>query len=378
MDMASTTGQYVGGNKGKLRFMSYVGRFNYAFSKKYLLEFAFRYDGSYRYHPDKRWDFFPVVSAGWRISEEEFMKEKAPFITNLKLRGSYGKTGQDQGSAFQYILGYRSTGGHVMGDGRYVTGWEDFPLTNPFLSWSEARTADIGLDFEYGNGLLSMEFDIYRRDRSKLTGKRNLSLPNTFGASLPDENLNRDRTDGIEFMLGHRNTIGKFFYNITATFNFARTKTIYKDRAEFMSSWDRYRNGEVGRWNDLMWVYNVEGRYKSFDDIRKAPINSTQAGNSFLLPGDYIYEDVNGDGIIDGNDLQPLLMHGIPKMHYGLNIALGWNGFDFNMLWQGSAGSSVKYHEVLGQVLTFNGNSPAFYYDRWHRKDPYDPSSKWI
>ncbi len=378
INMAPTDGQSNDGYSGSRRYLSYVGRFNYSYKQKYLFELACRYDGSYRYNPNNRWGFFPVASAGWRISEEKFIKNNLPLITNLKIRGSHGKTGQDGGDAFQYMSGYNLTGGYVMTTGSYTNGWEATKLTNENLTWYTSLTSDLGFDLSIKNGLFSMEFDVYRRNRSGLLGTRLQALPNTFGAGLPQENLNKDRTDGIEILISHRNKIWQLTYTVSANANFYRTKTIYQETSPYTSSWNRYRNGTVGRYQDMTWLYNVTGRYESYAEIQNSPINSTSVGNSFLLPGDYVYNDANGDGIIDSKDLQPLRWSGSPKLHYGLTVNLGWKGFDMNMLFQGSALSSVKYNEVLGQVLTFNGNSPAFYYDRWHQADPYNPSSEWI
>lgn len=378
IDMAPSTGQTTGGNNGERRYLSWVGKVNYDFRSRYLIELACRYDGSYRYNPENRWDFFPVVSGGWRISEERFVKDNAEWIDNLKIRASYGKTGQDGGDPFQYMSGYVQSGGYVLEDDVYTNGWTSTGLINPNLSWYTSRTLDIGLDFSVFNGLAALEFDVYRRNRKGLIGTRLQALPNTFGASLPQENLNRDRTDGVELVLSHSYSAGDFSWKVSANANLARTKTTYEERAAYRSSWDRYRNGSVGRWQGINWLYNVIGRYESFGQISNAPINSTQAGNSFLLPGDYIYEDWNGDGIIDDKDRQPLRWEGSPKLYYGLNIGFWWKSLDVTVLFQGSALSSVKYGEVLGQVLTFNGNSPSFYYDRWHRADPYDENSEWI
>lgn len=378
INMALTDGQSNDGYNGQRRYLSYVGRVNYGYKQKYLLELACRYDGSYRYNPDNRWGFFPVVSVGWRASEEKFISSNLPFITNLKIRGSHGKTGQDGGDAFQYMSGYNLTGGYIMNSGTYTNGWEATKLTNEDLTWYTSLTSDIGFDLSINNGIFAMEFDVYRRNRSGLLGTRLQALPNTFGAGLPEENLNKDRTDGIEVLVSHRNKIGEVTYGVSANVNFYRTKTIYQETAPYTSSWDAYRNGTVGRYQDITRLYNVTGRYQDYTEIQNAPINSTSVGNSFLLPGDYIYEDTNGDGLIDSKDHQALRWSGNPKLHYGMTIDLSWKGFDLTMLLQGSALSSVKYNEVLGQVLTFNGNSPAFYYDRWHQADPYDTNSEWI
>lgn len=379
IDRAPVNGQETGGWTLKRTYLSYIGRLNYNFREKYLLELAFRYDGSYRYEPDQRWGFFPVVSAGWRISEEKFIKEKLPFITNLKLRASYGKTGQDEGDAFQYVPGYASSGGYVFDERTYTNGYGRTALMNDKLTWNTARTADIGFDLSFKNGLFDVEFDVYRRDRSGLLGRKYGSLPNTFGATLPEENLNKDRTEGFELTLGHRNHIGKVEYGIRGNINIGRTKVIYSENAPFTSSWDKYRNGVLGRWNDIGWGYNVIGQAQNFDDIRNLKhIQTGDRANSAMLPGDYIHQDVNGDGLIDAKDERPMFWNGEPKLHFGFTMDAKWNGFDIFMLWQGSALNSAAYNEVLGGVLAFGGNSPEFYYDRWHLEDVYNSDSKWV
>lgn len=377
IDRASTTGQTNGGWTKKQTYQSYLGRFNYDFRDKYFMEFAFRYDGSYRYAPDKRWGFFPVMSIGWRMAEEAFIRDNLTFVSNLKLRGSYGQTGQDAGSPFQYVQGYSSSGGYVFTDGRYTNGYGINALQNRNLTWFEATTIDIGIDLTLWEGL-DFTLDVYRRNRSGLLAKRTQSLPNTFGASLPDENLNKDRTDGIDFIIGYRGQVKEIEYGASFNMNFGRTKVMYQERAPFRSSWDRYVNGQAGRWQDIGWGNEVVGQFQNFDEIRNAPIETEDRANANTLPGDFIHKDVNGDGLINSKDRVPLFWNGQPKLHFGFTAYARWKGLDFNLLFQGSAMNSVKYNEILGSVLALGANSPAFYYDRWHLADPYNPDSEWI
>ncbi len=378
IDRAPTTGQEAGGWTNKATYLSQIGRFNYNFKEKYLLELAYRYDGSYRYHPDQRWGFFPVVSGAWRISEESFIRDRVPAITNLKIRGSYGVTGQNAGAAHQYIAGFSGQGGYVFNDGVLTNGYGMTGLVNNNLTWYTSTMADIGFDLSLYNGLLDVEFDVYRRSREGLLARRLQALPNTFGAALPEENLEKDRTEGFDLMIGHRNKAGEVSYSVSMNMNFGRTQWIYRERAPFRSSWDQYRNTQVGRWSDIGWGYNVLGQFQDYEEIRNAPIETTDRANGNTLPGDYIHEDTNGDGLIDGKDATPLFWVGHPKMHYGMTMNAAWSGFDINVLLQGSAFSSARYTEILGNVLTFGGNSPAYFYDRWRLADPYDPNSEWI
>ncbi|MCU6167692.1 TonB-dependent receptor, partial [Enterobacter roggenkampii] len=138
-------------------------------------------------------------SIGWRASEEKFIKDKFDFVDNLKFRASYGKSGQDAGDAFQYIPGYNlNVGIYEFTDGTALSGIGSPSITNPNLTWYRAKLFDIGLDLSLFNGLFSMELDLYRRDRTGLLATRTVSLPNTYGASLPQENLNSDITQGID------------------------------------------------------------------------------------------------------------------------------------------------------------------------------------
>jgi TonB-linked SusC/RagA family outer membrane protein len=380
IDRAPTTNQQTGGNTGEEKYLSFIGRINYNFMDKYLLEFAFREDGSYRYDPDRRWGFFPVFSVGWRLSEENFIKSNTSIITNLKIRGSHGTTAQDQGNAFQYVPGYSSYNGYVMDNtGKYVSGFTNAGLINPNLTWTISVTTDIGVDLDLWNGELDFSFDVYRRNRDGLLATRIQALPNTFGATLPQENLNSDRTEGFEFLIGHRNSVNEFTYGVSANMNIGRSMMTYRERAPFRSSMDRWKNGEIDRWQDIGWGYQVIGQYQNYDAIRNGVIETTSYANSRTLPGDYIHLDVNGDGVISDKDRMPIFWNGQPKMNFGLTTFAAWKGFDFNMLWQGSGLYSLKYGEILGQVLALdNSNSPAIYYDRWHLEDVYNPDSKWI
>lgn len=380
IDRAPTTNQQAGGNTSSSTYMSFIGRINYDFKSKYLLEFAFREDGSYRYAPGQRWGFFPVVSGGWRVAEEGFVKNNFPMISNLKIRGSYGLTGQNAGNPFQFVPGYSSYNGYVLSsNGKYVSGYTNAGLLNDKLTWTESKTADIGADVGLWNGKLDFSFDLYRRNRSGLLATRLQALPNTFGATLPQENLNSDRTEGFELMISHTNKVNGFEYGVSGNMNIGRSKVIYAERAPFRSSWDRWRNGSVNRWQDLGWGYQAIGQYQDYNQIRDGVIETGAHANSRTLPGDYIHLDVDGDGKITDKDRMPIFWNGQPKLNFGLTFYASWKGFDFNMLWQGAGMYSLKYGEILGQVLALDySNSPEMYYDRWHLANLYDPNSAWI
>lgn len=379
INQAGLNNQINSGMEEQRASQSLIGRFNYNFKSKYMLEYAFRYDGSYRYHPDRRWGFFPVLSAGWRVSEEGFMKSIG-FISNLKLKASYGKVGEDAGAPFQYVQGYSLTGGggYEFVDGTWLNGASSPSIVNEKLTWFTSTIADFGVELGLLNNQINIEADIYQRDRSGLLARRLVSLPNTFGGTLPDENLNSDRVRGIEFGLSYKNNNGKFKYDIGGNFNFARTMNKYVERGPFVNNTDKWRSGSEYRWNDVIWGYVYDGQFQNQDEIAQAPIQGGDFGNSQLMPGDFRYKDINGDGVIDGNDTQPLFYNGTPKMHYGLTFNASYKGFDFNMLIQGSAKYTIRFKEVYAEVFAFGLNTPAYFFDRWHQADPYNSNSEWI
>lgn len=358
-----------------------VGRVNYAYAGKYLAEVSFRYDGSYKFALGSRWGFFPAVSLGWRISEEAFFKDNISFIDNLKIRGSYGKVG-DEGdfAAFQYLTGYKyPSGNYVLGSDGLSNGLEDKGLPNLNLTWYESTTANIGFEAQALSGLLSVEFDYFERRRNGLLANRLLTLPTSFGQSLPEENLNSDRTRGFEVVLNHRNTIGKVSYTVSANFTTTRELNRYVERAESGNMYENWRNNTNDRYKSMTWGYEAIGQFQDFKEILNAPIQDGN-GNKSLLPGDIRYKDSNGDGIIDSKDEQPIGHGDNPSMYYGLNLSVNWYGFDFTAFFQGAAGHKVKVSETFTDPFIQQGlgNGVVFWQDRWHRENAEDVNSAWI
>lgn len=368
-----------------------VGKIGYDFESKYLAEFSFRNDGSSLFGSDHRWGFFPSASIGWRISEETFWTNSPlSFINNLKFRGSYGKMGDDSAAAYQWLNGYtypaggeynKLPGGYFF-DGVFVNSSASKGIINPAITWFTAKTLDVGFDMEAWNGLLGVTFDYFNRDRSGLLVKRDLSLPGVVGADLPEENLNGDITRGIELELSHRNSINDFRYSTKGIFAVTRIKRTHDERSKAGNSYENWRNNNENRYMNVAWGYGDAGRFSSYDQIA----NSNVYYNRETLPGDYIYQDWNGDGRIDGLDSHPIAYEDskTPFVNFSFIIGAEWKGFDLNVLLQGSAFTNVKYIEQLREPMWGNENSNAleFFMDRWHpidpSVDPYDHTTQWV
>ena len=380
LDYGDKTNQEASGKTQETAHAGLVGRLNYDFSNRYLVEFNFRYDGTYKFRAGNRWGFFPGVSLGWRVSEEAFFKKLLPDMDNLKIRASYAKVG-DEGDfdAFQYLDGYESHGSYIMGSNGVTSGMTTVGMANPWLTWYESKIMNIGFEASYHRGLISVEFDWFRRNRSGLPATRVGSLPTIFGESMPQENLNSDINTGFEIVVGHKNRIGNFNYNVSANFSTTRIKYDYVERAASTNMYDDWRNNTNGRYKDIRWGKKVIGQFTSFEEILNSPVQDKD-GNRSLMPGDLKFEDYNGDGIIDDNDTQPLGHGATPRMYYGLNMSGEYKGFDLTVFFQGAAGHDIYVSgDILDPFIQQGlGNGLAIMTDRWHREDPTDPYSKWI
>ena len=366
-----------------------VGRVNYNFQSKYLVEFSFREDGSSQFGPGQQWGFFPAISGGWSISQENFWKNSRLLskIDNLKVRASYGKVGDDGSSAYQFISGYYYPAqdganntlppGSVFG-GTFVNSIQNKGLPNPNLTWYTSKTFDAGIDVDILKGLLGGSVDYFRRNRTGLLATEILSLPDVAGTNLPQENLNGDRAEGMDFEVTHRNNIGRFNYNLRGTFSYVRTMFTTQVQAEAGNSYLNWRNNNTDRNNNIYWGQGAAYRYTSYNDILNSPVF---VGRGTVV-GDYAYEDWNGDGVIDGNDYHPVARTGEPMITYGLAIGGSYQGFDFNVLFQGASMVDVSYFEQLNTPLWGGGSALSQFLDRYHpvdpTADPYDPNTKWI
>ena len=357
---------------------SVVGRLNYDFSGKYLFEYSFRYDGSARFPVDKRWGFFSGVSAGWRISEEKFFRDNVNAINNLKLRASWGQNGRDSTGNFQFLTGYSyPSGSYILGGNVVTNGMEETGLPNPNITWELTRMLNIGLDLSMWNRLLELEADVFHRTRNGLLAQRNLQLPSTFGANLPFENLNSDDTKGFELVLRHNHQIRKIRYTISANVSFTKSKWDHFEQREFTSQDDNWRNNVEGRWQNRFFGLKAVGQFQSQEDINTSPIQDARQ-NSTLRPGDIKYDDLNGDGVIDTYDSQPIGRGETPEINYGLGINVGWKNLSVSMNWQGASNFNVNQTDNLIAPFNNDMSSYAYFMDRWHRADSKDPNSEWI
>jgi len=367
--------------------IGYVSKLNYNYDNKYYVELSGRRDASWKFSPDRRVGYFPSASIGWRITQEGFMKKllgENSILSDLKFRASYGVLGDDDIGIgpFDYLPGYNYNTGTVILDGKNITTSRDKGPVIDNLTWFKSKITDIGADFSLFGGKLTGTADYFYRKRTGLKAvKSDVLVPIELGYTLSQENLNSDAQYGGEFSLSYHNKIGEFNYNVGGNMSISRAKSLDIYNARFNNSWDQYRSSQVDRYKDIFWGYEVTGQFQNIDEINNYKVNIDGKGNRTLLPGDLIYKDQNGDGIIDGYDQRPIgyTTTGQPNVMFGFTLGASYKGFDFTADFSG--GSLYSWNQNWEQRWPFQNNGALlqnFADDSWHHTNLFDLNSPWV
>lgn len=353
--------------------LSYYGRFNYDYNQKYLLEFNWRVDGSYIFPPEKRFGFFPGISAGWRISEESFFKDNVSFVNNLKIRGSWGQMGAEAyygGSLQEYkYLSLMNTGSGVFNDRIFQTLYES-DIPNPAFTWEVANNSNIGLDATLFSNKLSIELDYFYNKRTNVLTKNPGVIPVSTGISgnLPIANLGNLTNKGYEFNISFRDQKGDFSYNVGINGGYAKNNVQYSSDPPNTLDYQK----QIGKVTDAWLVYLYDGIFIDQASIDANTIDYSALGlrDGRLLPGDMKYVDYNGDGKITSDDRVRLDKNGSPTFTGGITLGADYKGLDLSVLLQGATGGMRRIGPtesgLIGNYLEWNYNN------RWSIDNPSD------
>jgi TonB-linked SusC/RagA family outer membrane protein len=348
------------GSAGLSARQNYFARLNYDYQDKYLLELVGRYDGSYIFPEDKRFGFFPAISAGWRISEEPFFQNALPVFNDLKLRGSWGQTGNDRIDQWQYMASYGFGGGYVFGVDDEVKSIYQTRTPNPDVTWEVANQLDVGIEGALLDNRLSFVFDYFNYNRTDILQFRNASVPQTTGLSLPRENIGEVSSWGYDGSLGWRQQIAEdASFDVTFNGGYSQNKIDFWDESPGAPEWQR----STGRRMNTGLYYNAIGVFKD-----QAAVDAYPHWNR-ARPGDIIFEDVNKDGVINAEDRIRINKNGDPTFTGGLTMGAQAGNFDATIFFQGATGA-VQYLETeSGDIGNF---LQSFAENRW---TPENPSS---
>lgn len=353
------------GNEGQSyadKMTSYFGRLTYNFNERYLFEFNLRADASSLFDKDYRWGYFPSFSLGWRINEEDFMKDIS-WIYNLKLRGSWGKLGNTNNvERYAYFSTYRTSNNYNFENG-LVPGAAQSAPANPKLTWEKVRITDIGLDFDVLGGKLGMVFDYYDKKTTDVLMK--YSLPNEIGVDGEvSGNIGAVRNRGFELALRYQDNIGNFSYGITGNISKNWNKILDMGPNNNSISENRYIYSE-GHPIGSYIMYKTDGLLTQED------IDSGNYVSNGTTPqaGDIKYVDVHKDGVLDEKD-RIITKTDVPDITYGLGITLGYKDFDLSIFGQGVSGVHTYFDGEMAHPF-FNYSSPREYHlNRWTVDNP--------
>ncbi len=320
-------------------YVGLVGRLTYGYKDKYLLDLSAGYNGSENFAPGKtRYGLFPSASVGWVISEEKFMKH-VPFVDYLKVRASIGKVGNDlgQSSRFMYMEGtWAEAGSYYFGVNKGSSGVPYYTLGKPGnegITWETAVKSNIGLDFDLFHKRLHFSGDIFKEHRTGILVKPN-SLPGIIAFTPQNMNLGEVDNHGYEVELGWKDHIGNFTYDLNANVTFARNKIVYMDEVEPEYAYQAQTGGPTNR--HLLYIferlYQKSDFYVDENGVQRLNPDLPQPSTT-VYPGDCMYKDLNGDGVIDGLDKKYTGYPDRPEYVFGSNWKFGWKGFNLQLNW---------------------------------------------
>ncbi|MCH5598521.1 SusC/RagA family TonB-linked outer membrane protein [Niabella ginsengisoli] len=355
-----------GGGSYRRARLSYFGRVGYNYEQKYLFEFLWRYDGSYIFPPNKRFGFFPGVTAGWRISEEKFFKDNVNFVNNLKIRGSWGQMGAEPYfggvlAEYQFISSYPFTN-YVLSDA-VVQALYEARVANQDFTWEIGTNTNIGLDAAFLNNRLSVELDYFYNQRDRALIAETGLVPQSSGISnkLPPTNKGKMSNRGGEFKISWSDNVGEVTYSLGINGGYAKNKVLYSSEPAGVPEWQRSTGKPYGTSGYTIVAYQYDGVFKNQADIDANTIDYSALTNN-LRPGDMKLKDYNQDGKITGDDMVALDKTRDPLFTGGFNGSLSYRNFDFSFMFQGATGGMLFFGTESGDI----GNYLQYSFDnRW-------------
>ena len=361
LDAGSTATQTINGSAYTWALASFFGRVNYNFNGKYLVEGNFRYDGSSRIAKDRRWGLFPSVSAGWRLSEENFMTGMS-WLDNLKVRASWGKLGNQNIGNYPYQNILETSNITYPFGTSPESGAAQTRLVDKTLTWETTTVTDIGVDFSIKNGLFSFTADWFDKVTDDILYQ--ISIPASIGLSAPTVNYAKMGNRGFEFEVGHAQIFGDLRYNVSLNFTTFKNEVLKVKTPTYGTTTVQ----EGLPWNTFYLIEWI-GIFQNQQEIDAAPKHQYNP-----KPGDLKFRDANGDKKIDALDRVPVDGQ-YPKFYYGGNINLTWKNFDLTSFFQGVQGQKI-YISGWGWDPFTQGCAPTLYFLE-HMWTETNPTNEW-
>ncbi|REL33054.1 TonB-dependent receptor [Rhodohalobacter sp. SW132] len=358
LDLGASENRNNWGNSWHGARQNFFSRLNYDYDETYLLEVVGRLDGSYIFPEGDRYGFFPSVSLGWRLSNEDFFQDlTSNFFDNLTIRASYGQTGNDQVDPYQFLGTYSFGNGYIF-DGSIESSLSEARIPNPNITWEVANQFNTGINMTIFDNRLEFELDYFDYRREGILWQRDAALPLMAGFDLPDENIGEVKSYGFDGTMTYLQDItDNTFLTASFTLSYAENEILFFDEPDGVPDWQR----NEGMPMNTGLYYQVIGVFQDEQEIEDYP------SWDGAQPGDLIFEDVNGDGVINSDDMIRSDRTPFPKWTGGLNLALNYRNWDISTFWQGAAGAAVYTQTESGEIGNFR---QSFAENRWTPDNP--------
>lgn len=354
---------------------SYLGRLNYSYDDKYLLEASLRADASPNFPPESRWGYFPSVAVGWKVSEEKFFMDHVTFVNDLKLRVQVGATGSDAVANYQYYERYTGNGVTGMLFGNVITnGINPSGVPNKTITWEKALYKNFGADGSFFGRRFNFSLDYYTRKNTDMLQQPTSTVPSTFGSVIADRNYAAMKSWGFEGALTYNGKVGKdFTYTIGANIGWSDNKVLQKYYGAADTGWKnpinrRTDNGIEGYQSTFIFrtQADIDNWYKDHPGWK---INGDSARLGYLN-----FADINGDGVITEADKTRIATRSGSLFGIGFNLGAGWKGIKFAMNISLAVGGTRLYDNSARRPPTENQGGLGFWRDSW---SPTNPNAKY-
>lgn len=352
-------------------YQGVVGRVTYDYKNRYLVEFNMGYNGTENFAEGKRFGFFPAYSLGWVVSEESFFP-KNDVVSFLKIRGSYGEVGNDRigGSRFLYLpTTYVTVNNATSGTynfGEVGSTYANYSITkegsigNPVLTWERAKKSNIGVDISFWQHKIRITADYFIEKRDNILANLN-TAPVVFGGTMPAYNMGKMKNSGWDADITYRDAVRNFNYWVRANYTYAHNEIQYMDEVTPTLP-HRSRTGQILNQN---FGLICDGIYNTWEEVNDPNRPKSNWNNNRLQPGDLIYRDINGDGIINSEDEAPIGYSNFPEVVYGFSFGGDWKGLDFSVLFQGSSNVSIYYSRMYQRGFGEEFSAPEALKKSW-------------
>ncbi len=375
LNIGGVGNQQVNGTNSEWAIQSIFGRLKYDYNSKYLFEATVRRDGSSRFPPTKKYATFPSLAAGWRVTEEEFFKAAFPWVSNLKLKASWGILGNQNIGDYPYQSTLSPGRDYPFGTG-ITSGAAYTNYKDQNIHWESTRSADVGIESEFFARKINFNLTYFNRNTDDILYTPSGSVSTILGANIGQTNTGELRNSGWEVELGHRNNFGDFNYQIQGIFSLINNEVVTLGLGNVTQPNGMVGNGSslfIGYPLQLFYGYKTDGVFLSADDIKDWP-NQTKL-TPRAVPGDIRYVDISGpngvpDGVVDPTYDKTYIGSSMPKYTFSFNLSMQFRGFDFTTFLQGVADVKGRLEKYPAHAF-YNGGSVQ----RWQMEGRFDPQN---